>query len=248
MTAKPAHVSKADSTKEGVDTTAPDSNAPDLAQAVFTFPVGTAAGFFPVDVTPTGGSTGSLTIQTFDGTAGVVPPLDNTKTLQRSWTLSGGAGITASLKFFYNATTVNGNEANYKPNRVTGGVATSFPDSCPAGTCVDETNNFIFMPSVSTFAGNWTASELAPTAAQVGVSGRVLSADGRAIRGVRITLDDGTGHAMSVISNAFGYYHFDEVQSGGTYILGASARGFTFTPRILSVRDELTGVDLTALP
>lgn len=232
---------------EGVAVT----NTPDALQAVFTFPVGTASGFFPVDVTPAGGSTGSLTVQTFDGQAGVVPPLTAAKTLGRYWTLTGGAGITADLKFSYEpGTTVNGTEANYKPQRVTGGVATSFADTCPAGPCVDETNHFIFMPGISTFAGNWTASDFVSitTAAMVGVSGRVLSSDGRAIRGVRIVLDDGTGHPMMAMSNAFGYYHFDAVQSGGTYLLNASARGYTFVPRVVAVADQLSDLNVTALP
>ena len=87
------------------------------------------------------------------------------------------------------------------------------------------------MPSVTTFAGNWTASRLPRQPLRSARLGRVLSADGRAIRGVRVTLDDGTGHAMTVTSNAFGYYRFDEVQSGGIYILNATARGYIFTPR-----------------
>jgi hypothetical protein len=233
-----------------------ETNAPtDALAAVFTYPVGTSTGYFPVDVTPTAGSNGTLTVQTFDGQAGVVPPLNPAKTLGRYWTLTDGSGITADVKFSYgpinvaNGTTIFGTEANYKPQRVTGGVATAFADTCTAGTsCVDQTNHFIFMPQISTFAGNWTASELAPTAAMVGVSGRVISADGRAIRGVRVTLDDGTGHAMTMVTNAFGYYHFDEVQSGSTYLLNAQARGYTFTPRVVSVNDELTDVNLTALP
>jgi len=183
--------------------------------------------------------------------------LDPTKTLGRFWTLTGGSGITADVKFSYGpingapppGTKVNGNEANYKPQFVVGGVATSFADNCAPGTsCVDQTNHFIFVPNRTTFAGNWTASELAPTAAQVGVSGRVLSADGQALRGVRVTLDDGTGHAMTMITNAFGYYRFDEVQSGGSYLLNATARGYIFTPRVVSVNDSLTDVDITALP
>lgn len=52
---------------------------------------------------------------------------------------------------------------------------------------------------------------------------------------------------MTMVTNAFGYYHFDEVQSGGTYLLNAQARGYTFTPRVLAVNDELTDLDLTAL-
>jgi hypothetical protein len=245
---------------EGTESVA-DTSAPDLVQATtFTFPVGTVSGFFPVDVTPTVGSTGSLTVQTIDGTAGspgVVPPLDNTKTLQRYWTLTGGAGITADLKFSYGATGTPGTESNYKPQRVTGGVATSFTDTCPAGpcvtcpgSCVDESSNYIFVPAQSSLGGNWTASDFVSitTAAMVSVAGRVVTPDGRAIRGVRVTLDDGTGHPMSMITNAFGYYRFDEVQSGGTYLLNATSRVYTFTPRVVTVNDSLTDVDLTALP
>jgi hypothetical protein len=234
-----------------------DPNSADAVAAIFTFPVGTAAGYFPVDVTPTGGSTGSLTVQSFDNPTGTMAGLTAATTLGRYWTLTGGSGIIADVKFSYGpinaapppGTKVNGNEANYKPQFVVGGVAQSFADNCAPGTsCVDQTNHFIFVPNRTTFAGNWTASELAPTAAQVGVSGRVLSADGQALRGVRVTLDDGTGHPMTMVTNAFGYYRFDEVQSGGSYLLNATARGYIFTPRVVSVTDSLTDVDLMALP
>ena len=85
------------------------------------------------------------------------------------------------------------------------------------------------------------------TAADVDVSGRVTTAEGIALRGVRVTLDDGTGHPVTAVSNAFGYYHFT-VPSGGTYLLGAAARDYTFTPRVISVNDQITGLDITALP
>ncbi|MFL6373285.1 MAG: carboxypeptidase-like regulatory domain-containing protein, partial [Pyrinomonadaceae bacterium] len=115
--------------------------------------------------------------------------------------------------------------------------------------CVDNTAKTIFVAGASSFNANWTAGEpLGTTAAMVGISGRVLTADGIALRGVRVTLDDGTGHPISATSNAFGYYHFDAVQSGGTFMLNATSRGYTFSPRVVSVTDQLTGLDLTALP
>jgi hypothetical protein len=39
---------------------------------------------------------------------------------------------------------------------------------------------------------------------------------------IRLPADDGTGHPMTAVSNAFGYYRFSEVQSGRTYILNAT--------------------------
>ena len=222
----------------------------DAPLATFTYPVGTATGYFPVDVTPTAGSTGSLTVQAFDGTVGVVPPLDNTKTLQRYWGLASTGAVTADVKFTYGATATPGTEANYKPQRVTGGIATSFADNCPAGPCVDETNNFIFVPGTSSLTGNWTASDFvaAPTAATVSVSGRVFAAEGTPLRNARVVLDDGSGHQVLAITNAFGFYHFDEVQSGTSYLMKASARGYTFTPRVVTVNDQLSDIDMIALP
>ncbi|MFL6375054.1 MAG: carboxypeptidase-like regulatory domain-containing protein, partial [Pyrinomonadaceae bacterium] len=224
-------------------------NAP--PPTVFTYPVGTAAGMFEVQVTPTVTSGGSLTIQNFDGNPA---PTGAGTTLQRFWTTSSGGGITADVKFFYHATGTPGTVANYRELRVVPvNQVQSFPNGAPcpgAGSpCVDNTAKTIFVAGASSFNANWTAGEpLGTTAAMVGVSGRVLTADGIAIRGVRVTLDDGTGHPISATSNAFGYYHFDAVQSGGTFMLNATSRGYTFSPRVVSVTDQLTGLDLTALP
>jgi len=70
---------------------------------------------------------------------------------------------------------------------------------------------------------------LSPTAANVSVSGRVTTASGRGIKGVRITLTDLTGNIRSAISTAFGYYHFDEIRAGETVILAAQAKQFRFS-------------------
>jgi hypothetical protein len=227
----------------------PTGDAPDAPQVTtFIYPVGTASGYFPVDVTPTAGSSGSLTVQNFDGSpAGTT----SATTLQRYWALSVPAGsIQADLRFHYLGSTASGTETNYNPIRVTGGVARAFLKNCPSGPCVDTTAGVktIFMPQVAALDGSWTAGELAPTAATVAVSGRVLSADGQALRGVSVMLDDGTGHPMTALTNAFGYFHFDDVRAGSTCLLNAQARGFIFTPRVVSVTDQLTDLDLTALP
>jgi VCBS repeat-containing protein len=219
-----------------------------VAASTFTFPVGDASGFYPVDVTTA--STGSLTVSTTQGDAGTVPPLDTSKTLQRYWTLSSTGSMLADLKFTYAGSGIQGTESNYKPQRVTGGNSIAFGDTCGGAACVDQDNDFIFVPNISSFNGNWTASDSPSitTAAEVDVSGRVTTAEGIALRNVRVTLDNGTGHPITAVTNAFGYYHFDAVRSGSTFILGAAARGYTFTPRVVSVTDQITGLDITALP
>ncbi|MGH9947020.1 MAG: beta strand repeat-containing protein [Pyrinomonadaceae bacterium] len=87
---------------------------------------------------------------------------------------------------------------------------------------------------------------LMTTAAGVSVSGRVLSADGRGVRNAAVILSDAQGGIRRSLTSTFGYYRFDDVLVGQTYILSVSSKRYTFTPRVLSVVDELADVDFVA--
>lgn len=82
------------------------------------------------------------------------------------------------------------------------------------------------------------------TAADVSVSGRVLTQSGVGVRGAVVSIRDANGAVVSAITNAFGYYNFPSVRAGGTYLLSASAARMTFSSRSLVVNDSLTGVDM----
>ena len=82
-----------------------------------------------------------------------------------------------------------------------------------------------------------------PTAAGVLISGRVLSEDGGGIRGAIVSITDTHGLMRSTITNAFGYYSFENVQSGQSYVMRAGARRYTFSPRAVTVNDSLGSVD-----
>ena len=73
-------------------------------------------------------------------------------------------------------------------------------------------------------SGFWTEQSFAPTAAEVSVGGKVLTANGRGIENVRITMTGANGETRTVISSSFGYFRFDNVEVGGTYI-SASPHG-----------------------
>ncbi|CAN5422147.1 hypothetical protein BH10ACI1_BH10ACI1_08370 [soil metagenome] len=49
-------------------------------------------------------------------------------------------------------------------------------------------------------------------------------------------------------SSAFGYFQFDDVEVGETYIISVALKRFTFIQpsRVLSITDELTNVDFVA--
>ncbi|MEP7037147.1 MAG: carboxypeptidase-like regulatory domain-containing protein, partial [Acidobacteriota bacterium] len=59
------------------------------------------------------------------------------------------------------------------------------------------------------------------TAAPVSIGGRVMTMSGRGIANVRLTLTDANGQVRTARTTSFGYYHFDDVRAGETYILSA---------------------------
>jgi Pectate lyase superfamily protein/Carboxypeptidase regulatory-like domain len=89
----------------------------------------------------------------------------------------------------------------------------------------------------------YTSQNLAPTAANTTVSGRVTNAHGRGLRNIRVVLQNAaTGESRSVSSNSFGQYSFDNVTVGVTYTLSVSSKKYSFTNsvRVISVLDEIT--------
>jgi CSLREA domain-containing protein len=84
-----------------------------------------------------------------------------------------------------------------------------------------------------------------PSAANVSIAGRVLDPRGRGVSGAYLTMSDQTGRERIALTNPFGYYRFDDVAAGVTYIIGVSSKTHQFTPRIVMVTNELTDVDFT---
>jgi sugar lactone lactonase YvrE len=84
------------------------------------------------------------------------------------------------------------------------------------------------------------------TAANVTVSGRVLTSAGSGVRGARVVISDSRGNSFTAVTNAFGYYIFASVPSGDSYIGNATARGLTFSPRVIEVNDAIANLDLVA--
>lgn len=100
----------------------------------------------------------------------------------------------------------------------------------------------------SIYSGFWTPPKLAPTAASVSVGGRVTTVGGQGIRNIVISLTDSSGAIRIAQTASFGYYSFDSVRVGETYILNVSSKRFAFetATRVLSVQEELTSVDFVA--
>jgi len=77
----------------------------------------------------------------------------------------------------------------------------------------------------------------------VSVSGRVTDSAGNPINRATLSVTDSNGSKRTAQTNAFGYYRFDDVQTGAAYTFAVSAKRFRFLPQTVTVGGELTGVD-----
>lgn len=98
--------------------------------------------------------------------------------------------------------------------------------------------------------GFWASQDLAPTSAGVSISGRVITADGAGIRNATISLTSLNGVRRNAITASFGFFRFDRVEAGQTYILEIGSKRFTFAnpSRTVFVDSELGGQDFVAEP
>jgi hypothetical protein len=98
-------------------------------------------------------------------------------------------------------------------------------------------------------AGGWGIEFLTPTAAQASIAGRVTTADGMAIRNAEMVL---TGNSLTtplrVTTSSFGYFTFDGLQTGETYVLTVNSRRFTFQApsRVITLTDNALDIDFIA--
>jgi hypothetical protein len=92
--------------------------------------------------------------------------------------------------------------------------------------------------------------QLASTAANVLAGGRVTTSDGRGISNVRVTITDSNGATHSVLSDEFGYYSFDDIQAGETYIFSVSHKRYSFnqSTQVHSIVEETNQVNFVGLP
>jgi len=83
----------------------------------------------------------------------------------------------------------------------------------------------------------------APTAASVSVSGRVLTAEGRGLMNAAVVMTDSHRVSRRVRTGKGGYYLFDGVQAGQSYVMSVASKLYRYSSRVVSVEDQLTDVD-----
>ena len=90
----------------------------------------------------------------------------------------------------------------------------------------------------------------APTAALVGIGGSVETAIGYGIRNAYVTFVDSDGQTRSARTNQFGYFRFEDVEVGNTYIFNVWHKQYVFpnSPRVLQVDDRIDKLVFRASP
>jgi CSLREA domain-containing protein len=86
-----------------------------------------------------------------------------------------------------------------------------------------------------------------PTAASVSVGGRVFDANRRPVANAFVSFTDANGSLRTTRTNPFGYFRFDSVVAGMTYIFEVKRKGFIFAPQAVFVSDDLTDLNFIAL-
>jgi Concanavalin A-like lectin/glucanases superfamily/Cohesin domain/Carboxypeptidase regulatory-like domain len=131
---------------------------------------------------------------------------------------------------------------NFTVNQgATGTTPIAFTDTPTAPLAADPQGNAVVLnnsPATVTLTG--------PTAANVTVSGRVLTTDGRGLTNAIVTMTDASGNVRSYRTGSFGYFNFDEVEAGQTYVFSVNSKLYTFAPQILPINDDVSDLIFTA--
>jgi Carboxypeptidase regulatory-like domain len=97
---------------------------------------------------------------------------------------------------------------------------------------------------------NFNCTTLAvPTAAGVSVSGRVISTNGSGLSRIIVSVTASNGQIRTVTTNSFGFYKFDDLGAGDTYVFQVSSKKYQFSnpTQIVSVSDNIADLNFNGI-
>jgi len=166
-------------------------------------------------------------------------PINQGNTVTFTATVNSSQTPSGSVQFFDGATSLGIVALNGA------GVATLTTSALLAGT---HTITVQYLgANVGAGGGGFNASTSAPltqvvnipTASNAFVEGRVLSATGSGVPRAIVRMVDSAGNVRTATTTVFGYYRFEDVQTGETYVMTVSAKGRTFPSRVVNVNDDI---------
>jgi hypothetical protein len=88
-------------------------------------------------------------------------------------------------------------------------------------------------------------STLNPTSASVSIAGRVMSGQELGPVNAIVTITDAAGGSRSVPTKKNGSFRFTNVTAGETYILSVTSKRYTYTPQVITVNEDITGMSIS---
>lgn len=85
-----------------------------------------------------------------------------------------------------------------------------------------------------------------PSAANVSISGQVLTSEGRGLRNAIVVLTEASGQTRTARTSTFGYYRLDEIAVGQTVVMSVQSKSYQFDSQVINVNDNLGNIDFTA--
>lgn len=190
-----------------------------------------------VNPLPTPNATGTIAMS---ATGGKVALVSNTVALSGACPFP-SANIVDFVGFGATANCNDGQTNNTATNAPTPGTTTS--DQRSGAGADSDVNSTDFTAGAPT-----PQASLQPTAGGTVVGGRVITAGGRGIGNVRVTLADQTGQVRTALTSPFGYYQFTDISTGESYTVSVSSKGHTFgqPTRIITANDAVDDLNFTA--
>lgn len=210
--------------------------------------------YFFADLSPT--ESGVDTVYVADDSLG----LQKYTKVSGSWALNGTVattirGITGNVGGA-SVVTLYGTTTNTSGNALVAYTDTSGYNARPAFAAKSEGDAMIpGAPTTIATAGTNTVfrgvqfAPLSTTVAMAAVSGRVLSAHGRGLSNVSVTISGGAlAQPITTVTGSMGYYSFPEMEVGSSYILTVNAKRNTFVEpsRLFTLLESITDADFVA--
>lgn len=121
------------------------------------------------------------------------------------------------------------------------------------GELIDRTSSRNFMArkicaTVASFSPFIVAAPLAPTAANVSISGKVTNSTGESLANAEVILTDSSGNSSKTRTSSFGFYRFEDVEAGQVYVLEVHKKRYRFIPQIITINEEISELNFIAEP
>ena len=97
---------------------------------------------------------------------------------------------------------------------------------------------------------NFTDGEiniLAPTSSSVTIGGKVSATNGNPVARAQVSITLPNGERRTTLTSPFGFYRFNDIAVGKSYVVSVQHKKYQFSPQIINVFEAMENVDFIAL-